>query len=115
MMLEPHKTSMTGREVLIHHKKKVCMILHLPTAGKIWGILVLQGIAEGKARMALIICCSPAASDAADTLSSLQFGTLAKSIMTSVQVCARSAILTKGSIVQYSERGRTHLSQPPET
>ena len=36
--------------------------------------------------MALIICCSPAAADAAETLSSLRFGTRAKGIMTSVQV-----------------------------
>ena len=36
--------------------------------------------------MALIICCSPAASDAAETLSSLRFGARAKGIMTSLQV-----------------------------
>ncbi len=36
--------------------------------------------------MALIICCSPAASEAAETLSSLRFGTRAKGLMTSVQV-----------------------------
>ena len=36
--------------------------------------------------MALIICCSPAACDAAETLSSLRFGARAKGIMTSLQV-----------------------------
>ena len=62
------------------------MVLHCPTVGNDWGNMVLQGIEEGKARMALIICCSPAASDAAETLSSLRFGAYAESIMTSVQV-----------------------------
>ena len=48
--------------------------------------LALQDTLGGKARMALIICCSPAASDAAETLSSLRFGARAKGIMTSLQV-----------------------------
>ncbi|CAL5227933.1 g10980 [Coccomyxa viridis] len=50
--------------------------------------LALKGIAEGKASMALIICCSPAASDAEKTLSSLHFGAHARSIMTSMQASA---------------------------
>ena len=48
--------------------------------------LTLQDTLGGKARIALIICCSPAASDAAETLSSLRFGARAKGIMTSLQV-----------------------------
>ncbi len=62
------------------------MDIALLTAGSDWDSLVLQDTLGGKARMALIICCSPAASNAAETLSSLRFGTRAKGIMTSVQV-----------------------------
>ena len=36
--------------------------------------------------MALFICCSPAAADAAETLSSLRFGARAKGIVTTLQV-----------------------------
>lgn len=45
--------------------------------------------------MALIICCSPAASDAAEMLSSLRFGTHAEGIMTSVQVLYRTALSSR--------------------
>ncbi len=44
--------------------------------------------------MALIICCSPDASDASETVSSLRFGIRAKGIMISVQVCTAACKLT---------------------
>ncbi len=58
---------------------------------------MVQDTLGGKARMALIVCCSPAASDATETISSLRFGARAKGIVTSLQVsnaspCADSDI-----------------------
>ena len=47
---------------------------------------VLQDIVGAKTRTALLICCSPAASDAEETLSSLRFGIHAEDVMTGVQV-----------------------------
>ena len=46
------------------------------------------------ALMALIICCSPAASDAPETLSALRFGSCAKDIMISVQVLCHFCLLS---------------------
>lgn len=48
--------------------------------------MMMQDTLEGEAGMAFIICCSPAATDAAETLSSLRFGTEAKGILDTVQV-----------------------------
>ena len=59
------------------------LLTHVPNCIQ---IMTLQDTLGGKARMALIICCSPAASDAAETLSSLRFGARAKGIITSIQV-----------------------------
>ena len=75
--------------------------------------IMLLGIQEQKARMALIICCSPAASDAAETVSSLRFAAHAKRIMTGVQVCHRSPLFIKGSIMQ--REGERHVSSLPAT
>ena len=50
--------------------------------------------------MALIICCSPAASNAAETLSSLRFGVRTKGIMTSVQVLHSNTLFTRHSAAQ---------------
>jgi len=55
--------------------------------------VALQDTLGGRAHMALIICCSPDASDASETVSSLRFGIRAKGIMTSVQVCTAACKL----------------------
>ncbi len=47
--------------------------------------------------MALIVCCSPAASDAEETISSLMYGTCAKAILWVKQVMCTSC---KASIMQ---------------
>ena len=49
---------------------------------------VLQDALGGSARTALIICCSPSLFNDAETLSSLRFGTRAKSMQNSVQAAA---------------------------
>ena len=51
----------------------------------------VQDTLGGKARMALIVCCSPAVSDAAETISSLRFGARAKGIVINLQVSNASS------------------------
>ena len=45
---------------------------------------VLQDSLGGSARTALIVCCSPSSEDAAETLSSLRFGSRARGIVNTV-------------------------------
>ncbi len=53
------------------------------------GCLLLQDKLGRKARMALIICCSPAAANDWDTLSSLRFGSHVKDTLPTIQVFYR--------------------------
>ena len=45
--------------------------------------------------MALIICCSPAAADALETMSSLRFGSHIKDILPTMQVIYRPSTLAR--------------------
>ena len=47
---------------------------------------MLQDSLGGTAQVALIVCCSPAAQDASESLSALRFGTRAAGIVNSLQV-----------------------------
>ena len=67
-------------------------------------ILLLQITLEAEARIALIVCCSPAAANATETLSSLWFGYWAERIMTSVQVLQSFAFSNQVSFLH----SRTH-------
>lgn len=49
---------------------------------------VLQDALGGSARTALIVCCSPCSDNAAETLSSLRFGSRARGIVNVAQVTA---------------------------
>lgn len=49
------------------------------------GIAPEQDSLGGRSRMALIVCCSPSADSAAETLSSLRFGCRAKGLVAAVQ------------------------------
>ncbi|KAG2487000.1 hypothetical protein HYH03_014372 [Edaphochlamys debaryana] len=52
---------------------------------------VLQDSLGGTARTVLIVCCSPAAENAAETLSSLRFGSRAKGVQNTVTANTRTA------------------------
>ena len=48
-------------------------------------VLYMQDSLGGNAKTTLLICCSPSPADAAETLSSLRFGSRAKGIVNTVQ------------------------------
>jgi len=56
----------------------------------------MQDSLGGTAQVALIVCCSPAAQDASETLSALRFGTRAAGIVNSLQVSVCFTLLTAG-------------------
>ncbi|CAL5220572.1 g2610 [Coccomyxa viridis] len=83
----PGDTVMCGKLTILEvegsEQEKMDVALAVP-----W---LLQGVLGVENRMALIVCCSPAASDAEETISSLMYGTCAKAILWVKQAPAGSA------------------------